>query len=111
MQTASLMNHLMMNSTNPVPVVGMGLTLLKWTDRSAATIVRVHPGGKKFWAVSDEATRTDKNGMSDAQSYEYTPGTGPEFEVKLFKKGWKAFGPSGTPVSLGHRNAYHDYSF
>jgi primosomal protein N' len=44
-QTASLTNHLQSRATigQPEPTVGMGATLLGWTDRYAGTIVEVLP--------------------------------------------------------------------
>lgn len=40
-ETASVMNHLMSRATvgHPESVVGMGATILMWTDRRAATII------------------------------------------------------------------------
>lgn len=70
-QTASLMNHLMSRSTNgaPEPEVGMGATILGWTDRHAATVISWD--GKILRVQRDKATRIDTLGMTDAQGYEY----------------------------------------
>ena len=70
-ETGSMMNHLMVNANHPKPVVGMGATMCSWSDRTAATIVAVTP--KTITVKCDKATRTDKNGMSDCQTYSYTP--------------------------------------
>lgn len=42
-ETASLINHLHSRAVigQPEPVIGMGVTFLGWTDRSAGTIFRV----------------------------------------------------------------------
>ena len=75
-ETGSLINHVISGTTNLAPAVGMGVTILGWSDRHAATIVEVSPDGKRVGIVRDVATRTDSNGMSESQSYSFTPGTG-----------------------------------
>jgi len=112
MKTNSLVNTVMAASTNgqPVPEVGMGITILMWTDRHAGTITRVSPSGKTIWFREDNAKRIDKNGMSESQEYEYTPNTdGLEQVARLGKDGrWKS-GARG--IAIGYRRAYHDFSF
>ena len=95
----------------PAPEVGMGVTILSWTDRHAGTISRVSASGKTFWYRDDDAERVDANGMSECQEYEYTPRPDiSEAKVTLRKDGrWKEQG--GRTVQLGSRRAYHDYSF
>lgn len=77
-ETGSLINHLHARGTRgqPTPVVGMGATLLLWTDRNPATIVAVtdrKDGGWDIVVQEDNYKRTDKNGFSESQTYEYTP--------------------------------------
>lgn len=57
-ETASLVNHLDSRAVigQPVPVVGMGATLLSWTDRHAATITKVEhlpkePSFSELWRI------------------------------------------------------------
>ena len=59
----------------PEPVVGMGATILLWTDRHAATITEVFVLGKYTYVKvrQDTSKRIDKNGMSEDQDYEFTP--------------------------------------
>ena len=109
----SLVNQLCSEvSGGPVPTIGMGATLISWSDRSAYTIVSVTPSGKTFVMQRDEATRTDKNGMSDSQSYTYTPNPKAFLEkVSLRKDGrWKLAG-SNQSVLIDCRREYYDYSF
>ena len=109
-ETGSLMNHLMSGSARG-PVVGEGATLLHWTDRTAATVIRVSPSGKTAWLREDTAIRTDDHGMSDSQAYRYEPNpNGREWRVSLTKRGWRVMG-RGSGVLFGVRRAYHDYSF
>lgn len=113
--TGSLVNHLMDRTQDPAPEVGMGATLLGWTDRHAATIVEV-PNERTVVVQADTATRTDNNGMSDAQSYDYAANPdAPRVTYTLRKNGrWVRKGESsknGARLSIGHRSSYYDYSF
>lgn len=111
--TGSLCNLLMSGSRDLVPEVGMGATILGWTDRRAATIVEV--GNKRVGIREDIAIRTDKNGMSDSQDYRYEQTEGPATQYFTLRKNgaWVAEGSSmkGTRLSIGERNHYYDYSF
>jgi len=48
-QTGSVINHLHSRAVigQPEPVVGMGATMLLWTDRSACTITNVQRGARQ----------------------------------------------------------------
>lgn len=107
--TGSLMNHLYSRMNSAVPEVGMGCTMLSWTDRHAATVIRVL-GPNAIEIQEDNAVRTDQNGMSDCQKYEYTPNpTGAVELVKFTVKGWLTTGKQH--VMLGRRDSYYDFSF
>lgn len=109
--TASVSNWSLSGTKGqPTPEVGMGITILMWTDRHAGTITRVSPSGKTIWYQQDEATRTDDHGMSESQEYEYKADTNAEVRsARLTKSGaWK---DHGTQIALGYRNEYHDFSF
>lgn len=124
-ETGSLVNHLMSGSTSPAPVLGMGATVLQWTDRQAATVVSIAVDGRSILTRDDIAIRTDANGMSDAQSYTYERDeNGCERRWKLAKDGtWRAAQLNaagrvvfvdrgrGERLLLGHRRHYHDFSF
>lgn len=98
------------------PKVGDGATHWCWTDRTAATVVEVSTDGKTVVTQDDKATRTDPNGMSESQTYTYSPD--PEGSKRTFtlRKDGRyheqgcAMG-KGQRVSFGVRRAYHDYSF
>lgn len=90
--------------------VGMGATQLMYADRHAFTVVRVSPSGKTVWVQQDNATRTDKNGMSESQEYTFTPNkTNPEVRVNKTKHGWHS--SLHGSFALGYRYEYYDYSF
>lgn len=124
-QTGSMTNHLYSRMVigQPVPFIGMGATVLGWTDRHAATVVEVIEGGKYIGVQQDKATRTDKNGMSENQEYEYAPN--PTASVQYFKQEkdgrWSKvsknpetgrFKKTGCyGLRIGVRDEYYDYSF
>ena len=78
-QTASLINNIYARSTNgqPNPEVGMGVTMLGWTDRYPGRITEVFMIGKLTAIAVEEmnAIRTDNGGFTEAQTYEYLPYT------------------------------------
>ena len=107
-ETGSLMNHVMSRSHVNTPKVGMGATILMWTDRKACTIVKVTP--TQIHVQEDKATRTDSNGMSESQTYNYERDQqAPVLVFRLTKRGYR--NNCGNGISIGHRAAYHDYSF
>lgn len=112
----SMMNMLMDNSKMPVPEVGMGATELCWSDRHAYTIVEIK-SPKRIIVQQDHAKRTDNNGMSECQSYEFTPNPdAAKIELSLRKNGrWMPVGQGlksgGSSFLIGSRQEYYDYSF
>ena len=117
--TGSLTNWLMGAANRVKPEVGMGATILMWTDRHAVTIVEVSLEGKKRPFViiqEDKAVRTDNNQMSENQHYTYTPDLdAPKVKYTLRKDGtWVKDGEplkGGQRIMIGERDHYHDFSF
>jgi len=100
--------------TSGRPEVGMAATILGWTDRHPATVVRVSPSGKTCWVRECIAKRTDSHGMSEVQEYEYSENpAAPEREFRLGKRGWREAGTrgKGNGLRLGRREKYFDFSF
>ena len=103
---------------NVVPVVGMGASKRVGSDSHAGTIVAIKTNKRKevvgFTFQKDTATRTDNNGQSDSQTYDYAPNPeGEKEEVTLRKNGrWVRVGDtqSGTGYVVGHRREFYDYS-
>ena len=114
-QTGSLINHLTSSARDAAPAVGMGATILGWTDRYACTIVEVSASRKRVTVQRDNARRTDTNGMSDCQSYEYSPNVDAPREVFTLRKSGayvrQGDSMSGNRLKIGARNHYHDFSF
>jgi hypothetical protein len=111
----SFINRMMERSEQPALVVGMGVTETRWTDRRAYTLIEVL-SDKRVVVQEDKARRTDNNGMSESQTYEYTPDpNGTKRVLTLRKDGaWREVGSKKSGASgwlFGVRRAYHDYSF
>lgn len=93
--------------------VGDGATMCMWSDRRAGTIIEAR-GRIVVWQ-EDKATRTDNNGMSENQHYEYERDSqGMTRTFTLRKNGrWVQKDQdmrSGTRLVHG-RHQFYDYSF
>lgn len=124
-ETGSLTNHLLSRAVigQPEPTVGMGATILSWTDRHAGTIIKVwkERGMRLVEVQEDFAERTDSNGMSECQDYAYTPNpAGLVTTFGFFKTGWAnvylaetgRYRKSGSyGLRIGERDKHHDFSF
>ena len=108
-----------MTKGQPEPAVGMGVTMLYWTDRYAATIVEVSRGGKKVAVQKDKSTYLPKNGRSryETEMQDYTYEANPHAPVEYFtlrKNGrWVRLGSDmkGTSLMLDVRDEYRDPHF
>lgn len=96
----------------PAPEVGMGATVISWTDRDAYTITEVSASGHRLTLQADTARRTDSNGMSDAQSYEFERNEDGHVREATRRKDGSYRLKGGTQrVLVGVRMKYHDFSF
>jgi hypothetical protein len=94
------------------PEIGIGVTINHYTDQTPGTVVQVSPTRKKIVIQEDKANRTDNNGMSECQSYEYERDPNGTFYVATLRKdGTYRITGSTRTVSIGNRRKYHDYSF
>jgi hypothetical protein len=115
-QTGSLFNHLISGSASPAPVVGLGATILAWTDRRAATITEVSPSGKRIGVVEDIATAKHKGMTDPGQEWDLQPGNPQHIKYFSLRKNgaWVREGETakgGQRISLGHKSHFYDYSF
>ncbi len=114
-QTGSLVNMIMSGSKDQKPEFGMGATVLSWTDRHAHTIVEIL-SDREIATIQDESKRTDSNGMSESQEYEYRPRLNGAKEYWTLRKNnaWVRKGEplkGGQRITIGFRETYYDYSF
>jgi hypothetical protein len=129
-QTASVVNHLQARGVigQPKAVVGMGVTLLGWTDRDAGTITKVtEVAGSKRVAcyievVRDNSVLISGSTASESQEYSYTPGKGQPStfrqlhtgfweEVRVNELTGKFVKTGGKGLRIGERDTYRDPSF
>tara|TARA_E500000318_G_scaffold44839_1_gene42381 strand:- start:401 stop:865 length:465 start_codon:yes stop_codon:yes gene_type:complete len=113
--------------------IGNGATIYYWSDRHGGTLIDVitRKNGRRFIVVQvDHAKRTDRNGFSESQTYEFTPN--PEgrkhyaevidieteegergfiLEPREFNPKTNRFSKDGNRITLGHRSEYWDPSF
>ena len=122
-ETGSLVNHIKSRGKHDVTklTVGMGATLLSWSDRSPATVISIE--GNIVAVQTDNYERVDTNGMSDMQEYEYSRNLeGSIHYFRINKNGdissvyrnaetgrWNKISNGG--VAFGYRSRYHDFSF
>ena len=125
-QTGSLINNIMSRAVigEPTPEIGMGATMLSWTDRNPATIVSVFTKGKTLYigVKEDDAVRTDNNGFSESQTYDFSfnPQGGMIYYRKNAKGTWEGcyinqetgrFVKGHGSITIGQRSKYWDPSF
>ena len=121
--TGSLVNHIYSRAKSPTPEIGMGATLLSWSDRHPATVIDVFTHGKFTYVAvqDDDAKRIDTNGISESQDYEYT--RNPNGAIRYFRlknDTWESvyidpdtnrFKKGCGSICFGLREKYYDYSF
>lgn len=92
--------------------VGDGATLVMYTDRKACTVIDIQRNGRVVTIQEDHAIRTDTKGMSESQVYRFEPNPeGTIHSVTKRRDGTYKVRGSQTPVVIGHRSHYYDYSF
>lgn len=104
----------MKNSSSAEIVVGQGATYAIGSDRYPYTVTRII-SPTRVAVQQDHYRRTDKNGFSELQEYEYTPNpSAQETIVTLRRNGtWHKVGDSqkSGAFSFNGRRAYQDPSF
>jgi hypothetical protein len=113
--TGSLVNHILAKPKPLAPEIGMGATRLGWSDRNAFTIIDVL-SPKEIRVQRDLANRTDNNGMSDCQTWEFQRNPeGSIYHLTLRSNGrWAQKGSRRKDSDswvIGRREEYFDFSF
>lgn len=128
--TGSLVNHIYSRSTlgQPAPFVGMGCTLLGWTDRQAGTIVKVEELEAKDYQfvvhVTEDTATVVKGSCQDGSAvYEFKSnpdGHRTQFRSRRDNGKWERVALSskgrwtkvdGYGLRIGARDHYHDPHF
>lgn len=87
-ETGSLMN-LLMGNNNTAPVVGKGATICLYSDRHAYQVMEVSEDGKRIIMQQCNAKRTDNEGMSECQEYDYSELNGHNEEFVYRNGAWR----------------------
>jgi len=125
--TGSLVNHIYSRSAPVEPEVGMGATLLSWTDRHPATVTEVFKKGKyKYFTVREDRWERVSGIMGESENvvYEFYPskeGEGREATYRIKESGYehvflnpdtgRFFKMNTGGVIVGRREKYHDPHF
>ena len=123
-ETGSLVNHIYSRAVTKEPItIGMGCTLLHWSDRHPATVIEIFTKGKFSYVKvqEDHAVRIDKNGISESQEYKYARNENGSITYwRLKNDTWEnvyidpdtnRFKKGCGSICFGIREEYYDYSF
>lgn len=126
-QTGSVINHLQARATigQPLPVIGLGATLLLWTDRRACTITNVQlVRGRTIITVQQDWSSVVSGSAHDGSAdYAFAPSPkGSEYHFRCEADGrWQSvvisretgrWGKAGERgLRIGERDEYRDPSF
>jgi hypothetical protein len=94
------------------PEIGMGATIMMWSDRHACTIVQITHNNKRIVIQRDTVVKVADPNHPDQFQYEYQ--ANPEGEILYASKrkdGRYRLMGSKTRVCLGVRDEYYDLSF
>lgn len=120
---SSLVNSVLdaRHENSPNPTVGMGATVLGWTDRYAGTVIDV--SGNRITIQEDHSERTDSNGDTANQVYAYSKNDkgmlhhfskrgGKWVQVVEDQHGssWRRK-EGGYELALGERDHFYDFSY
>lgn len=92
--------------------IGMGASIQIGSDSHAATVIDISHNDTRIVLQEDESIRTDKNGWSESQTYEYKRDPNGELYYATLRADntWRLKGTQSI-VRLGSRRRYYDFSF
>ena len=99
------------------PVVDMGVTLIIGSDKYVYTIIDVNNSKKQIKIQQDICKRTDSNGQSVDQTYEYYNNPNGKIIILSLRNNsyWKEFGKTSKQdkcrYDIGTRSRYSDPNF
>jgi hypothetical protein len=109
----SLTNRIAESTVQPEPKVGMGATIIMYSDRHAATIVRVSTP-RRIVIQEDKTALVGGSRMSESQEYTFEPNLKAELRTYTKRKDgvWRELADhTTTTLVIGDRDEYHDPSF
>jgi len=89
--------------------VGQGGSYGIGSDRYPVTIIGWTKSGKTIWYQTATGKRTDNNGMSECQSYEFTPNPNGRVSVGTWRRRVNSFQPKGDNCGYIGTNGYDQY--
>lgn len=107
----------------PAPKVGDGLSVCMWSDRHAGTVVEVINPNLVAFTEDDAKADTTRPCPMGHQNWILTPQPdghrqhamchkdGRWYVAKLGKHGRYTVSKKSTPVAMGQKSHYHDWSF
>lgn len=124
-ETGSVINNLYSRAVigQPEPQVGMGVTVLGWTDRHPGTIVKIEKAGKyEVITVQEDKSKVISGTVFDGSAqYEYAQDTAGRLSHFRFRNNrWEEIHKSdkgrwvksgGYGLRLGQRERYYDPHF
>jgi hypothetical protein len=113
-----MINQILAASGGTTPQIGMGATVLLWSDRHAVTIIDItrfktgdRAGQVKTVTVQyDKVTRTDSNGMGDNQTYRYEANERGATRIFTVNKRGQFKDKGGATLGIGYRDEHYDFS-
>lgn len=123
--TNSLQSNIMHASVKgaPVPTVGMGVTILCWTDRYVGTINKVINEKEFHFTIDETVADKSKDCSMGHQNWIHTPQPdgakriammgrdGRWYEARKTKTGRMSVSKKCQPLAVGFKNYNYDWSF
>jgi hypothetical protein len=99
-------------TASDIPKVGDGATIQLWSDQHACTVIQVTQNGKRIVVQRDKAIRTEPISVSDAQEYTFEPDPNGSIIIASLRQDgiYREVGGT-TPIYIGSRHEFYDYSF
>ena len=113
----------------PTPQIGDGATLHGYSDRKAATVIKISKSGKTVWVQEDKAKLLNGAGSGEPDALEFEPGgfvghtsgtqrwdckpnpEGAVYRAFLRKNGNWRITSSGMRATFAGRHHHYDFNF
>jgi hypothetical protein len=99
-------------TTSNEPEIGMGATIVMWSDRLACTIVQITHGGKRIVIQRDTISWIPNPSAPSSPIFQYSPNPqGGIYHATKRKDGSYRLTRKTTMVWIGTRQEYYDRDF